>query len=171
MPGPLGIIAPMFVNLYKASESESEQLMLLTAGQAVAMALQLGDPYYILKMKSQAVKDVFSSVGNEETFKALKHENPSAYKDYVDEVREAGVSDAIMHHMAWKEGETGYYIPAKDAEKFKKEYDKQYAEQYKMLKQLDPSMSEEKLKRSATATAAMFAQYSLTPVEIPIPQK
>jgi hypothetical protein len=114
---------------------------------------------------------LLSAAGNEDVSKAMKQNNPAEYKNYVDEVRRAGLSDAVMHYMAWKEGNTGYYIPSKDADKFKKVYDEQYDEQLKIVQQLNPDMSAEKQKRKAANTAAMFAQYSVQPITISIPEK
>lgn len=170
-PGPLGIIAPMFEQMYKAVESKDQQSMVLAMGQMVAMSLQMGDAYYILKMKAQSVKSLLSAEGNEETFKAMRQESPSNFKSYVDEVRRAGVPDAVLHYMAWKEGETGYYVKASEAEQFYKQYQEYYEEEYKTLKDDGEIKSEIKLKQKARNAAGLSAQRKFSPVEITLPTK
>jgi hypothetical protein len=170
-PGPLGIIFPMFEQMYKAVESKDQQSMVLAMGQMVAMSLQMGDAYYILKMKAQSVKSLLSAEGNEETFKAMRQESPSNFKGYVDEVRRAGVPDAVLHYMSWKEGETGYYVKASEAGKFYKQYQEYYEDEYKTLKEDGEIKSEIKLKQKARNAAGLSAQRQFSPVEITLPTK
>lgn len=170
-PGAVGVIAPVIENIIKAYKTGDQQYIGLSLGQALAMAMKLGDAYFILKMKAQAVKSVLSAEGNEEVFKQMRIESPSQYKSYVDEVRRAGVPDAVLHYMAWKEGDTGYYIPSSDAEEFHKEYKKYYEEEYEYLKKRGNISSELKLKQAARNAAGMRAAREFDTVEIEMPEK
>lgn len=158
LPGPIGVVAPMLENVWKAAETKDTEFIAYSMGMAAAMALQLGDAYYILKLKSQAVKSLLSAEGNEDVFKAIKHENPAAFKQYVDEVRRQGVSDEVLHYMAWKEGDYGFYISSDKAKEFQKSFEENYKLEYQDLKYDKPDMSETKLKQSARNAAAQATQ-------------
>ena len=171
LPGPLGVIVPMFDNLVKAAETEDKELIAYQIGQLVAMSLQIGDAYLLLKLKSQAIKSVLSAEGNEEVFKQMRQNSPAEFKAYVDKVREAGVPDDIMHYMAWKEGDTGYYIEPSEASNFMKLYKQNYESELNDLKELGEIKSEIKLQQAAKRSAAMLTQYEFDPVEITLPEK
>ena len=148
----------MLENVYKAAETKDTEFIAYSMGMLAAMSLQLGDAYYILKLKSQAVKSLLSAEGNEDVFKALKHKNPAEFKQYVDDVRRAGVSDEVLHYMAWKEGDLGFYVPATKAKEFNKAFEENYKIEYTDLKYDNPDMSESKLKQSAKNAAAQATQ-------------
>lgn len=166
LPGPIGVIVPMFENVWKAAESQDDEYLAYTMGMAASMALQLGDAYFIMKLKSQAVKSLLSAEGNEDVFKAMRLNNPSEYKEYIDEVRRAGVPDEVAHFMAWKEGETGYIIDSKYAKKFYELYQQNYKEEYESIKEFNEDMSELKIKQSAKNAAAMVTQYEFDSKEV-----
>jgi hypothetical protein len=109
---------------------------------------------------------LLSAEGNEDVFKAMRHTNPTQYKSYVDEVRRAGVPDEVLHYMAWKEGESGYYVPAKNAARFYKLFQQNYNEEYSYLKRNSKNMSDTKIKQSARNAAAASTQYKFDPVKI-----
>jgi len=171
LPGPLGVIVPMFDNLVKAAETKDDELIAYQIGQIMAMSLQLGDAYLILKLKGQAVKSVLSAEGNEEVFKQMRQNSPAEFKAYVDKVREAGVSDDILHYMAWREGEYGYYIKPSQASRFMQLYKQNYKSEYRDLKEMGEIKSEMKLQQAAKRGAAMLTQYEFDPVEITLPEK
>lgn len=166
LPGPLGIVGDMYESLAKSVTSGDEQLMALTIGQAATMALGLGDAYYILKLKSQSVKSILNAEGNEDALKALRRTDVSAYKEYINNVRKAGVPDEIMHYMSWKDEEQGYYIKSEDAAKFYELYKKNYEEQYKEIREDNPENSETSVKRKARNAAGLLTQEEFTAVPI-----
>jgi len=170
-PGPLGVIAPMIAEIYKALDSNDKQYTELAMAQAASMALQIGDAYYILKLKSQAVKSVLSVEGNEDVFKAMRMNNPIQFKEYVNTARKAGVSDDVLHYMAWREGDTGYYIEASNAARFLKLFKENYQNEYRDLKEMGEIKGELKLQQAAKNSAAMLTQYEFDPIEITLPEK
>jgi hypothetical protein len=166
LPGPIGVVVPMFENVWKAAESKDNEYLAYTMGMAASMFLKMGDAYYILKLKMQAVKNLLSAEGNEDVFKAMRHNNPTQYKSYVDEIRRAGVPDDVLHFMAWREGDKGYYVPAKNAARFYQLFQKNYNEEYAYLKEDREGMPDSKIKQSARNAAAASTQYDFDPIEI-----
>jgi len=156
----------MFENLSKSVQSKDEQLMLLTFGQMTSMALGLGDAYYLLKLKTQSVRNVLSVEGNEDALKAMHKTSPAQYKEYVNEIRKAGVSDDVLHYMSWKDEDMGYYIKSEDAAKFNELYKVNYKEQYEEIKDDNPELSDANVKKKARNAAGLLTQDEFNAVEI-----
>ena len=135
------------------------------------MAMKLGDAYLILKLKAQAVKSILSAEGNEDVFKQMRIDNPAQFKSYVDEVRRAGVPDAVLHYMAYKDGMFGYYVPASNAKAFYKAYEQTYEQEYNYLKRINKYSTELKLKQAARNSAGMITQNRFPTVRIILPEK
>jgi hypothetical protein len=173
-PGAWGIIVPVIQNITAAAETKDEEYIMWNIAQGMAMAAHLGDAYYIIKLKTQAMKNIISVAGKDDALKQYYKNSPSDFKDWMNIARKEGIPDNVISKMAWREGNTGFVVPEKEINNFYKAYKESYAYELQSAKEdnelEDHKLSLEKLEAKASRAAALEAQYEIeNPITVNIP--
>ena len=173
LPGAFSILEPLWKSGGRAITNGDEAEYWAIGIQAVALMLKIGDLYLLSKYKTRALESVFATADGDKLLRTMRTQDSGQYKNWVSEVRGAGVTDKMLSKLTFKVGDMGYYVDASDAKKFMNIYEKSVDEYSKMIKQNAQSnnfkISDSEILKKAEKIAEKQAQLQVKKIAFKLP--
>jgi hypothetical protein len=174
LPGAYSVLEPLYDSADRAIRNGDEAEAWAIGLQLTGLMLKIGDLYFLSKMKVRALESIFATADGDKLLKAMRSTDTGNYKNWVSEVRGAGVPDEMLSKLTYKVGDMGYYVEASDAKKFMTIYEKSMDEYSKTIKQVaqqnNLKLSDNEIKRKAEKIAEKKAQMGVRRSEFKLPK-
>jgi hypothetical protein len=174
LPGAYSVLEPLYDSAGRAIKNGDPAEAWAVGLQLTGLMLKIGDLYFLSKMKVRALESIFATADGDKLLKAMRSTDTGNYKNWVSEVRGAGVPDEMLSKLTYKVGDMGYYVEASDAKKFMTIYEKSMDEYSKTIKQVaqqnNLKISDNEIKRKAEKIAEKKAQMGVRRSEFKLPK-